>query len=568
LDVRIIKQNAVWGVGVLFFVLTSYIVFVGGRSWGFIDDDFGDAVRMRESSMAQVSDYATGKRLLIDSVRTPRQSAAAGQYSAFTVFYRPLWILLGLVQSSLGLITPSAALHINWFMHLLLALLLFALLRRWNISLVNSLLSTGWFLFHPSLGLWFGRLSTEQYHVEVGLLLATLFTWSCAERSRSLSHSRWLSGISVALYVAALGIRETVIVLPVFILLASLVDDLLDGMGLSFASLKKALKKTSWYWFAALGYMLVRVYFFGLGVGGNSLDIAKFIASIPIKTLCYAADTAGAGMVLRGMRLAKLALIGFFLGLGVVACRSCDKETLRRVGLAWIFGLLFSWPVFIWTHFPSYSYGALLGYSVLVALGLTSIESFATRLYHTTALVLMAIVFAGALHLNVMLNDRSQTMGMVGTEYQKLAWDLGEDESVVIGAAPRTGFAFCGSYQAILWYRPEFKGMLYFDAICSYFDKNFSNDVVRMFESDGLLVHPRQTGYAIEFTKPNAAWIPAFVSNQFIGTAGTYDVVERAENGNVVKLDAQLNESLYKEPCALYFWDSSAGTFYRSKHRA
>ncbi|KKP24454.1 MAG: hypothetical protein SZ59_C0002G0300 [candidate division TM6 bacterium GW2011_GWF2_28_16] len=235
-------------------MLLGFLVFMQfQRDWGIEADDYAVIYSSNIKSFKQLKN--------IFMIKDFRAMAFPCNYkndnlSIFNSYYRPFSLVFMSLQVKLFNKTPSGYFIIIVIFHVLNAILFFLLASRF-LSIIFSLLGSLFFLFHISLGPWFGWIATQNYMIALFFCLLSLHFFFGYLKSKKIVQLV----LSNIFFFIALLTFEIVLFFPFLLLNLFFIDGLFNnGFTYSVDKFLNYIKKIFSFFILEFVYLLFRIH--------------------------------------------------------------------------------------------------------------------------------------------------------------------------------------------------------------------------------------------------------------------------------------------------------------------
>lgn len=214
----LLNQKNTWILPYLIITILGFLVFVVPcKKWNYIAEDY--PIIYRVAKIKSFKDFCKiifieGNAFDLWEKQNPINTKVDpyNKGSFFHMMYRPGLLFISFVEYNLFGLNAFWIRFFSVLLHILNSILLLYILRKFLNAWI-SFLCTMIFTFNSTLMVWFGKIDTQQHHIE---LLFFLILCLCLIRLLlGKSNSIFLYFSIGVLYLFCLLIRETFIVLPI-----------------------------------------------------------------------------------------------------------------------------------------------------------------------------------------------------------------------------------------------------------------------------------------------------------------------------------------------------------------
>lgn len=425
-----IKQRNMLIVMVTVFLIASLVVLaLPYTSWGFITDDFGLVWHSRVESLCELGKFFT--EMGLHTFMQPINYMPSEQ-SFFAVLYRPLLYVFYGIQYLLFGFSAYGYMIVSALLHGINAVLVWLIFRKY-FSKTIAALGAGYFLFHLSMLNWFGWVTAQQHLLALFFSLLVFICYQCFIDSQ---RKIYLFS-AIALVACSLLTRETLIVLPVWVVFALV-----------------------WHWRTAqhkflllvtaalpvAGYFCWRISQFPLKASNSDLTwvtrggfaFFTFLREQFLNYVTWLVDLTNLGFVPGGNRLRKGTLIIMVVMLLAYLFWNCRKKSTVLFLLAST--IAFAWPSVIRFYTSRFMYEALPFF--IAAILLLIFENDIS--FRPKALIFGALIAFNGMMFPNFLSAREKTLKAINIAVHDLVMQLPENSKSIVFVGLPFGW-FCTS---------------------------------------------------------------------------------------------------------------------------
>lgn len=503
------EKTTSWLLGFLLGFSIFFVYVLPHRDMRLFEDDYGVAYF---GSMSTDSNHGCCREVgaegwvilpsnINDGMRRPSFFDAFRPFSR--LFYRFWTTLFGSWQH--GYFLASVLLHAAATMMLFYACTLF-------LPSIYALLTALLFGFYPCMVFFVGRFSVSPYSWCLICLVLSLLLLR-----RHIMQRSWLSyGLSVLLFAVAVGTREAVVVLPIWLLVA--VPWFMRSQEHEVHWFRRSLSVTMPYLLVVAIYVVARWYFFPILLDGEYLVLrpigllSRFGERL-FNFVTMVVDTLGLSLVPDGNRLRKgILVLGVMTWLSMLFMRSQRKWLI----IILVFGYcLFAWPSIVVNHQARYLYFAVPFLFVAGAVAIQSLQPAMSRidraLSYLSFMIIALFIVSGIIGSISRLSARAARFRAVDDCYRQLVAkpDI-KDRAICFVGVPQDWFPMECIAQTIWLLRGSASRPVFYDKLMNVACCEFGNTQGACLPPATDLVSVAVKGDTVHIVSKDhtRAWIP------------------------------------------------------------
>ncbi|MBY0353699.1 hypothetical protein K2W90_05025 [Candidatus Babeliales bacterium] len=452
-------MNKKFWCSVSIVVLVMCFLALPFTSWGFILDDFGFLYHAKTTDI-------TNLFMAHDIAQTffpPNFSVSCPSWLA--ALYRPMQFVYFAFEEMIFGIQPYCFLLFMVGLHALNSVIIFNVFAS-VVSCSAAYGATLLFAFHPTIFKDMGILFNQIYLIDLlYLLLCGLLLW----RFMRLG-SWWCYVLSCSIFFMQLFAKETLVVLPLWVVMVSFVWQVCERNRTSIADkFKHALLLSCGYWCALVTYFAFRWWVFSSMVTAQPAESlsTKFIAFLVGQKerffvwVTYACDSFGISFVVAHGKVLKTGLLVVLISL-LLWPFVARKKIIFFVFLV-LSMLLFTWPSVLLFHQFRYLYIGLPFLMFIVAYATDFyVQKYCWLRVPMSMAFFLAIAVSGTMFA-VHQKKKEAVFHMTTTAFANLVNDTRcENKTIIFAGLPLRWFA-AGTAQAVWLLSRGQKNKVYYD---------------------------------------------------------------------------------------------------------
>jgi hypothetical protein len=246
---------------VAIFLIILLVFAIPFYNWGFVMDDYGFIYKSTVGSLKDWIDLFRPH----DVFHTFNQSNVARVNSFVGSRYRPIQFVYFAIQKFFFGLNPYCYFVFSIVLHAINSIFLYLLLLGISRPFL-AFLGAMFFGLHPTMIRWLGFVLTQIYLFDLFILFLAFFSFFYYLKQRKIF---WYITSCCLIFIQLLG-KETLIVVPAWFFLLSLLYDYSGDKILKVASFKNAMIRASGYVLTIISYLLMRfLIFFAHGCVGS-----------------------------------------------------------------------------------------------------------------------------------------------------------------------------------------------------------------------------------------------------------------------------------------------------------
>ncbi len=363
------KKSLFWGS--IFIGVTIFCVLgLPFTKWGFLHDDFGVIWHVLNTKLHGVWSFFSEKGA---TCFYQPSNFTEFEQSFLSVLYRPLYNVFFFVQKLFFATGTYGYYLVMIFFHSINAMLLFHVFNKF-FELRYAFFGALYFGFHVSLCDWIGWIAAQQQVINLTFILLVVLFLIQFFASKKITPLLF----ACFFYIASLFLRETIIVMPVWLLFVSWFYFKLRAVPVLWARLFAAISV-----FSALNisYIVLRLWLYPLKVMGDGIKIPlspfEFIKNLQNRffdLVTMVVDVFNLSWLSGGHMLLKAFLIVL---IGIVLCWLFYKNSQKKIIIVLFLGMIpFLWPAILRYYSSRYLYKGL---PFIVAIVILLIKFYKTR---------------------------------------------------------------------------------------------------------------------------------------------------------------------------------------------